>query len=217
MIRRESCMLAGLKRRGADADECRMGGMRALIASIGASISLVAGAALSLLVVSFVFAYDGLGGTTEQPTTQAALLVEGPTTTTAAQRAERRSTAAPLVIEAAPPKRVVAANRPVAGTDREEGFASRPRQLRSVAPIPAPIDPKAPAGSNSSGGADGVRDLGDSVSSAVQDTGKAAGAVTEPLGPPVTQAVQKVLDLLGDLLKNTTGAVAGALDKTLGK
>jgi len=189
-----------------------MGGTRALIASIGASISLVAGAALSLLVVSFVFAYDGLGGTTEQPTTQAALLVEGPTTTTAAQRAERRSTTAPLVIEAAPPKRVVAANQPAAGTDRDESVASRPRQLRSVAPIPAPIDPKAPAGSNSSGG-DGVRDLGDSVSSTVQDTGKAAGAVTEPLGPPVTQAVQKVLDLLGDLLKNTTGA----LDKTLGQ
>ena len=168
MIRRESCMLAGLKRRGADADECRMGGTRALIASIGASISLVAGAALSLLVVSLVFAYDGLGGTTEQPTTQAALLVEGPTTTTAAQRAERRSTAAPLVIEAAPPKRVVAANQPAAGTDRDETVASRPRQLRSVAPIPAPIDPKAPAGSNSSGGAgDGVRDVGDSVSSTV--------------------------------------------------
>jgi hypothetical protein len=198
-----------------------MGGTRALLASLGASISLVAGAALSLLVVSFVFAYDGLGGTTEPATTQAALLVDGPTTTTAAQRAAaRRSSAAPLVIKASAPK-PVAATRPAAQPGRRQTVASQTRQLRSVAPAPPAIDPKAPAaGTTSSGGGgagDGVRDLGDSVSSTVQDTGKGVGAVVEPLGPPVTQAVQKVLDLLGNLLKDTTGALGAALDKTLGK
>ena len=53
-----------------------MGGARALIASVGASISLVAGAALSLLVVSFVFAYDGLVGAIDVPASHAALVLE---------------------------------------------------------------------------------------------------------------------------------------------
>lgn len=213
-------MPRGLKREAPNADECAMGGTRALLASLGASISLVAGAALSLLVVSFIFAYDGLSGTAEPATTQAALLVDGPTTTTAAERAAaRRSSAAPLVIKAAP--KPVSAARPAAQPERRESVASQTRQLRSVAPTPPAIDPKAPAaGTTSSGGGgagDGVRDLGDSVSSTVQDTGKGVGAVVEPLGPPVSQAVQRVLDLLGNLLKDTTGALAGALDKTLGK
>jgi len=197
-----------------------MGGTRALLASLGASISLVAGAALSLLVVSFVFAYDGLGGTSDPTTTQAALLLDGSTTTPSAARAERRGAAAPLVIRAAPKPRVVGstvAPRPSAA----QTVASRTHQLKSVAPNVAAIDPNAPStGSGGSGGSqpgDGVRDLGDSVSSTVQDTGKATSAVTQPLGPPVSQAVQQVLDLLGSLLQGTTGALAGVLDTTLGK
>ena len=210
----------GFKRAARNADIWRMGGTRALLASLGASISLVAGAALSLLVVSFVFAYDGLGGTSDPTTTQAALLLDGATTTTSAQRAARHRAATPLVIKAAPKRGV---SRPVvtrARSSKDETVAPT-HQLKSTAPNVAAIDPNAPSsGGSGSGGSnpgDGVRDLGDSVSSTVQETGKATGAVTEPLGPPVTQAVQKVLDLLSSLLRSTTGALAGALDKTAGK
>ncbi len=196
-----------------------MGGTRALLASLGASISLVAGAALSLLVVSFVFAYDGLGGPSDPTTTQAALLLDGSTTTPSAARAARRRATAPLVIEADPKPRAVASTvtpRPSSGRT----VASPRNQLKGGTPNVAAIDPNAPSSGSGSAGSnpgDGVRDLGDSVSATVQDTGKAAGAVTQPLGPPVSQAVQKVLDLLGDLLKKATGALGGALDKTLGK
>ena len=65
---------------------------------------------------------------------------------------------------------------------------------------------------------EGVRELGDTLTGTVQKAGDGVGAVATPLGPPVSKAVQDVLDLavkaINDLLKKTTGGLAGVLDTT---
>jgi len=46
-------------------------------------------------------------------------------------------------------------------------------------------------------------------------TSATSAAAAQLLGPPVSQAVQDVLDLLTSVLEGATGGLAGALDKTL--
>jgi hypothetical protein len=191
-----------------------MGGARALIASLGASFSLVAGAALSLLVVSFVFAYDGFSGGVDPPPSDTAV-VYGPDAAQASPAGAVRSTRTPVVIAA--PAASQAAKRPVSqGVSRARRLrptTTRPAfnpGVRTLNPAPA-ASPATPAASAPAVG-DGVRDVGDAVTTTVQDTGKA----TVPLlGPPVSQAVQDVLDLLTSLLKRTTGALGGAVDSAV--
>ena len=76
--------------------------------------------------------------------------------------------------------------------------------------------PRPPAASHETSGAgDGVRELGDSVTSAIGDTGAATTGVTATLGPPVTETVQELLNLLNGLIEGATGGLGGALDSTL--
>jgi hypothetical protein len=58
-----------------------------------------------------------------------------------------------------------------------------------------------------------VRRLGDDLSSVAQNTGKALSDVTAPLAPPVSSAVQKVLDAVAEVLQRTTNGLGGTLDK----
>jgi hypothetical protein len=83
----------------------------------------------------------------------------------------------------------------------------------AVATPPTPPTPPKTAPKPTVG--DGVRQLGNDVSSTVQHTGDATGAVTKVLGPPVSAAVQKVLDLISSLLKKTTGALGSTVDAIL--
>ena len=62
---------------------------------------------------------------------------------------------------------------------------------------------------------DGVREVGEAVSATVNGTSAAAGSATAPLGPPVSAAVQDVLDLLSSVVQGATGGLAGTLDKAL--
>jgi len=63
-----------------------------------------------------------------------------------------------------------------------------------------------------------VRQLGDTLTGTVQKAGDGVGAVAKPLGPPVSKAVQDVLNIavkaVNDLLKKTTGGLAGVIDTT---
>jgi hypothetical protein len=194
-----------------------MGGARALIASLGASISLVAGAALSLLVVSFVFAYDGFTSNVELPDSATALVVRSPTTPTAPSRGAAGQAAAPVVITATPtpaPARKAKASAVPQQAARRVAPPARPtfdpgvQSLRPRAPAPAavPVVRKPATG-------DGVRDVGEAVGATVKKTGL-AGAVA-PLGPPVSQAVQDVLDLLTAALQGATGGLGGVLDNAV--
>ncbi|MEY2516949.1 MAG: hypothetical protein QOJ89_4307 [bacterium] len=199
-----------------------MGGARALIASLGASISLVAGAALALLFVSFLFAYDGLGGSIDEPATHAALLVNGgsPVTPRPAGGDSRNVAAVVIRTPAAAPARDVVRRpqRPDSVRESSAGVETRPAPATSSVPDLGAVSnstaTSAPSGSRPAVG-DGVRDLGDSVSATVGETGEAAGDATAPLGPPVSQAVQDVLNIVQSLLKGATDGLSGTLDNTL--
>lgn len=178
---------------------------------------MVAAAALSLLVVTLVFAIDGFTGAAEEPTRRAAFLIQSP----AASDSEVRETrpVAAVVIRPAP----AAQSRPAPVAQREERervrpdadeqsrptFAPRVRDIGPVTTTPADTtDDSSPAPG------DGVREVGDAVTSTLSGTGAAAGDVTAPLGPPVSQAVQDVLDVVIGLLEGATSGLAGALDRT---
>jgi hypothetical protein len=194
-----------------------MGGARALIASIGASISMVAAAALSLLVVTLVFAIDGFTGAAGEPTARAAFVIKAqPRAETEVQ--ERRTQA--LVVSRAAP---VPETRPAPA--RESALPREPRSVDAVEASQPSFDPRVrdigpgtstPADTtddSSSAPGDGVREVGEAVTSTLSGTGAAAGD-SLPLGPPVTQAVQDVLDVVIGLLEGATSGLAGTLDKT---
>jgi len=202
-----------------DADETVMGGMRAVLASLGASISLVAGAALSLLAVSLFFTYDDLTDAAGAPPSHRALVLESPATPASDRRAAASRSSAPLVVRvsrppAAPRPRAATAARTPARRSLAQP-ASPARRSLPAAPAandPAPAatpKPAAPAPAPGPAARERVRDLGSAVGATVQQAGDAAGAVAAPLGPPVSKAVQVVLDVLTTVVQRTAGALAG--------
>ncbi len=196
-----------------------MGGARAFIASFGAGISLVAGAAISLLLLSLLFAYDGITGGVDVPATASVVVVDSQSSQATPARRATQSTPAVVIRPAAPaaqqPKRSAA--RPPRTT-----LAERPTPDASYNPGVRELDPAPPAAAEQTpvdrppAVGDGVREVGDAVGATVQSTGKSAGAVAAPLlGPPVAKAVQDVLDLLSSVLQGATGALAGVLDRAV--
>lgn len=196
-----------------------MGSTRALFASIGVSISLIAAAALSLFAVSVVIAFGGWSaGMGESEPVQT--LVFG-STETAAAKASNATSQRPVVLRrAAAPRPRSAAKAParaIAGAGRNAHASVISQAVIAKAPPevaePAPAAPaaQAPAVHIPATG-DGVRRVGEDLSSTAKSTGKALADVTAPLGPPVSAAVQKVLDLVAALLKRTTDSLGGTLD-----
>lgn len=194
-----------------------MGGARALIASLGASISVVAAVAVSLLFFSVVFALPGLTGGNDAPGASAAVVVESkalrPRQTGDGQV---REAADAVVISA--PARARSEARPAGRASVAHRVAARRQPsfnpgLRDLSPPPASApEPATPAPSKPALG-DGVRGVGDVVTATVQSTGAAAGQATaQLLGPPVSKVVQEVLDLLSSVLQGATSALGGALD-----
>lgn len=202
-----------------------MDSTRALFASIGVSVSLVAAAALSLFVVSAVIAFGGwsAGMGDSGPATT---LVFGESAPPVAMASKAHNAhAAPVVLRAQaapqPRKSSSATARAVAqnGSDARARVISHsvavthPAQVQIVQP-PAVRTPPAvhiPAVGDS------IRHVGAGLSSTAQNTGKALADVTAPLGPPVSAAVQKVLDLVAVLLRRTTNGVAGTIDASTGQ
>jgi hypothetical protein len=200
-----------------------MGSTRALFASIGVSVSLVAAAALSLFTVSVVIAFGGWSAGLGESAPPAALVIAA-TTTTASKDEVKRHRAAPVVLPAraqrlerqAPvaPRRVESRPAPVA----QARVVHRPTASAPVA-APAPVQAPpaattpAPAPKQTAPTGDAVRRLGDDLSSTAQNTGKALNDVTAPLSPPVGAAVQKVLDTVAEVLQRTTNGLGGTLDK----
>lgn len=201
-----------------------MSGTRALFASIGASVSLVVAAALSLLTVSAVFAFGGWSAPVAESARQSALVL------TADAAPKRAASAKPVKLPA--PVHAGRASRPV---PRSSGGAQRPpraaaalatsrsaRTHGSVAAVtspglslPAPASdakPLAPAPPAKKAAGDGVRTAGEDLSSTVQNTGNALTQVTNELLPPVTKTVQTVVNLLAALLRRTTNGLGGVVD-----
>jgi hypothetical protein len=197
-----------------------MGSTRALFASIGVSVSLVAAAALSLFAVSVVIAFGGwsagLGGS--EPITT---IVFGATQPSHA----KTTSTTPLVARAPVVRRVPAAPQPQRAakrparlaTTRGAGIAtsvvSRPVVTSRPPVVPQPTAATSvPVAAPKPATGDGVRRAGEDLSSVVHKVGDALGTVVAPLAPPVNSAVQKVLDLVAVLLQRTTSSLGGTLD-----
>jgi hypothetical protein len=199
-----------------------MGSTRALFASIGVSVSLVAAAALSLFAVSILIAFGGWSAGLGESAPPATLVVGE----TATMQSKSRHRAAPVVLRAPaqrPQHRAVAApsrvaSKPVRARTTERAVRS-PAVAHAPALLPQPVrqppaaTPPAPAATPATPAGDGVRRLGDDLGSVAQNTGKALGDVTAPLVPPVSAALQKVLDAVATTLQRTTDGLGGALDK----
>jgi hypothetical protein len=199
-----------------------MDSTRALFASIGVSVALVAAAALSLFAVSVVIAFGGwsagLGEAAPVPT-----LVFGPSGSTRTTDA-MASTAqhSPVVLRAPARSRprpgVPASARAAASAGTHPRAVSEPAvtAYHPPAAVAPPGTASAPAAKHVPPKGDGVRRVGEDLSSTVHSTGTALADLTAPLGPPVSAAVQKVLDLVAALLQRTSNGLGGTLDK-LGK
>lgn len=194
-----------------------MSGTRALFASIGASLLLVAAAALSLLALSALFAFGGWSDPVAQADRQTALILAGSDSTSAGQPKA-------LVLSPRAPSRATRSTAPsprgprAAGQDDVAPPATpRPPAASSAPPaLGAPATPTvtapAPAAGKPSAG-DGVSSLGDELGGTVQDTGDALEQITDPvLPPPVTAATQKLLDAVAELLSRSTDGLGSTID-----
>lgn len=195
-----------------------MSGTRALFASIGASVLLVAAAALSLLAVSAVFAFGGWSDPVAQSGAQTPLILAGGT------EMSRASEQTPLVLapreRSRPTRSAARASAPSQPTARVEVVPPPPQPLpdpdRPQPPViaepqvaaPAPAAPKQSAG-------DSVRSVGDGLSGTVQSTGDALTQITDPLLPPVSAANQQVFDAVAELLRRSAEGAGGTVDVLL--
>ena len=199
-----------------------MSGTRALFASIGASVLLVAAAALSLLAVSAVFAFGGWSDPVAESAGQAALVLsEGELDDRSAARQKA------MVLPARtrprserPPARAMTAARTRTARAAEQPAMTAPTKSRrarvatSAPPVvstPQSSSAAPPAARRKTAG-DSVRTVGDDLSGTVQNTGDALAQITDPLLPPVASAVQKTLNLVAELLDRATDGLGGAVD-----
>ena len=197
-----------------------MSGTRALFASIGASVLLVAAAALCLLVVSAVFAFRGWSDPVAESARQTALVL-------AVDEAGDDDKKRAFVL---PPRERTQPSRPPARTTAPEQGSARAtdqavitpatsiRPKASFTPTADPpraqdLAPQAPAPKKSAG--DGVRTAGEGLSGTVQSTGDALAQIIDPLLPPVTAATQKVLNAVAELLRRTTRGLGSTVDRVL--
>jgi hypothetical protein len=195
-----------------------MGSTRAVFASIGVSVSLVAAAALSLFAVSVVIAFGGWSAGMGE-SGPATTLVFGAGDVMPAKAVHSRKVIAPVVLPSARRAPQPAAAREPARAVAQTGADAHARVIShsvisNIPPKPVLEQPPAatapPAHMTATG--DGVRRVGDGLSSTAHSTGQALADVTAPLGPPVSAAVQKVLDLVAALLRRTTNGLGGTLD-----
>jgi hypothetical protein len=201
-----------------------MTGTRALLASIGASVLLVAAAALSLLAVSAVFAFGGWSDPVAESARQSSLVLSSDaggnrsgTKTTAivlpARAAAERSRPAGGAKSAGPARAAAADQAAIEPSARRASKASfTPPAVSS--PETQTVRPQAPAAPKKTAG-EGVRTVGDGLSGKVQNAGDALAQITDPLLPPVTAATQKVLDLVDELLRRTTDDLGRTVDRVL--
>jgi hypothetical protein len=197
-----------------------MSGTRALFASIGASVLLVAAAALCLLVVSAVFAFRGWSDPVAESARQTALVL-------AVDEAGDDDKKRAFVL---PPRERTQPSRPAARTTAPEQGSARAtdqavitpatnsRPKASFTPTADPpraqdLAPQATAPKKSAG--DGVRTAGEGLSGTVQSTGDALAQIIDPLLPPVTAATQKVLNAVAELLRRTTRGLGSTVDRGL--
>jgi hypothetical protein len=203
-----------------------MSGTRALFASIGASVSLVVAAALSLLAVSAVFAFGGWSTPVTGSARQSALVLTAdaapkraagakPVKLPAPMHGSRASRSAARVATARKPAVRAAAALVTNRSARTHGSVAAVTSPSLSLPQPSDAKPSAPASPAKKAAGDGVRTAGDDISSTVQSAGTALSQITDELLPPVTKTVQSVVNILAALLRRTTNGLGGVVDGAL--
>jgi len=202
-----------------------MRGTRALFASIGVSVALVAAAALSLFTVSVVIAFGGWSAGMGESSPPTALIFAG--TAPAQPRHGKPEPAAKPVVLRAParsrPRRAAAVRARTASRTVPVADAVLRRPVSGRAPAPTPPAVRPPAATPAPAAArapkpktgDAVRRVGTDLSSTVESVGKGLSDVTTPLAPPLGSAVAHVVDLVAAVLQHTTDGIGATLDKTL--
>lgn len=203
-----------------------MSGTRALFASIGASVLLVAAAALSLLAVSAVFAFGGWSTPVAESARQSALVLTAdaapkrlastkPVKLPAPMRASRASRAATHSAARATASQRTAAALVTNRTARTHGSIAGVTSNDLSLPQGSDAKPLSPAPPAKKAAGDGVRTAGKDLSSTVQNTGTALSQVTNELLPPVTKTVQTVVNIVAALLRRTTNGLGTVVDGAL--
>jgi len=199
---------------------------RALLASVGTSALLIAAVAVTLLSVSIVFAIGGVQNADAVDSSSALVLqvADSPNTPRARSAASQHAVVAPTPT----PRARSRAQRPADRADNVRSDAPGETSVSASAPqnidsgagtgsepddTPAP----APATAHKPNLGDGVKKLGDDVSSTVTQTGAVLAQVTAPLGPPVSAAVQQVLNVVVAIVQQTTNALGGLLGAQSGQ
>src|SRR5688572_19243231 len=184
-----------------------MSNTRALFASAGASAALVAAAAVALLAVSAVFAFVGGAGGLRISASRPALILNDSAVSNPGVSLRARRAAAPVVLRSVA-RRSAASGRsmrtrgtPVTVAAPEARAAVGPTIRRPAAVAAVTTQPVAPQVAEQPRTGDAVRRVGGDVSSTVQKTAATLSSATAPLGPPVSRAVQDVLDRIAALLK----------------
>ena len=197
-----------------------MAGTRALFASIGASVALVAAAALALLTISAVVAFGGWAESNTVSVDRPELVFAGsPLSSPDSDRIARRAKS-PLVVRA--PEKRAPRRSPAPSTRRETPVRETPRDTNGgvregggrprVNPVPAPPPPPPSDKPERETAGDHVSKVGESLSSTVQGTGSALAEATQPLAPPVSAAVQQVLNIVAELVRRAGSGLGGAVD-----
>lgn len=204
----------------------------AFLGSLGASAALVGAIAVSLLTLSTVVALQGWPGLGEEADARQALVVDGAMTppTPGGARRSRDSRRDSIVLRAParrPRPRRVERVRPRARVSPTRSAVGRGDNLTggrlpeiSSTTTTTASDGRPPA-AKTQGGApislpqrsgDDVRELGDDLSSGVQDAGTGLNEVPAPLGPVVAHTLRELTELIAALLRNTTHVVGAGLD-----
>jgi hypothetical protein len=202
----------------------------ALIASIGASVMLVAAVTVSLLTVSAVFALGGFEGSRDASSADEIVLDLERRSGSPQQSAALSKQAAVAVVDRRPAPRAARARQPARHRDtvRSDAVqsaastASAPDETSSAAALgegtagqapvaeQRPVAPAAPSQRAPRLG-DGVRQLGDGVSASVRQTGTKLADATAPLGQPVSATVEQLLTVVAAVIQGTTGVLGGLL------
>lgn len=194
----------------------------ALFASIGASAMLICAVALTLFAVSLVVALKGIDGGDTKP---AGTLVLDPARSGSGSRSAGMAKAVPVAVVSPVPGRSTAAER--RASRRRDRVRANAASTASAAPGSSNVteigkgtsdepplqEPSAPTATSPPAPnlGDGVRQIGDGVSSTVRATGSKLAEATAPLGPVVSTATLEVLNLVAALIKGTTDALGGLL------
>ena len=176
-----------------------------------------------LFVVSAVLALGGGTGTLGASAAPA-LVLDVTAASNPASSTSWRVAPSPVVLRA--PARPRARPAQPARTRAEPAVVAAPDVRAAVQPIvrrpaaviavlPRPITPSAAATGLLPRTTNAVRRVGEDLSSAARKTATPLAEVAAPLGPPVSQAVQDVLDRQAITLKRTTDGLGGALDNVL--